>query len=137
VTSFEASVKQKQEEQIKAKAMQQAAKQAMADSRAKAAQTLANQQVAAQQQQQAAAAAQQQQQMAAAQQAVAQLQLQQQQLQQQPQLQQRAMATGSSEAALERAIGEAILGHSSARSATSQLAKLLQPHKMVHGKKYC
>ena len=136
MTSFEASVKQKQEEQIKAKAMQQAAKQAMADSRAKAAQTLANQQVAAQQQQ-AAAAAQKQQQMAAAQQAVAQLQLQQQQLQQQPQLQQRAMATGSSEAALERAIGEAILGHSSARSATSQLAKLLQPHKMVHGKKYC
>ena len=125
-------MKQKQEEQIKAKAMQQAAKQAMADSRAKAAQTLANQQVAAQQQQ-AAAAAQQQQQMAAAQQAVAQLQLQQKQ-QQQPQLPQRAMATSSSEAALERAIGEAILGHSSARSATSQLAKLLQPHTMVHGK---
>ena len=134
VNSFEASMKQKQEEQDQAKAEQRAAKQAMADSRARrsaqqqqqyheAAQTLANQQNAAQEQQ----AIVQQQQMAA-QQAAEQQAAQQQQQQQQ---QQRAEAAGSSQAELERAIGEAVLGHSSAKSATADLAKLLQPHQQA------
>ena len=112
VKSFEVSLQQKQEQQDSAKAEQQAQKKAMADSRAKLAAT--------QQVEGSAAFAMQQQQQQQQQQAVAQQQAATQQVAQQ----QKAM---SSQAALERAIGEAVLGHSSMQGATAKLAKLLEP----------
>jgi len=106
VKAFEASLQKKQEQQDQAKAEQQAAKQAMADTRAK---------LAAQQQAQQARQARQVQQQAVAQAAA---------VQQQTMQQQKAK---SSQAELERAIGEAVLGHSSMSGATAKLAKLLEP----------
>jgi len=84
----------------------------------------ANQQRDVQQQ-----AFQQQQQQAAQQQAAQQQQaLQQQQaFQQQAVEQNKHQKSANSEAQLERAIGEAVLGHSSMKSATANLAKLLEP----------